>query len=625
MNKDVIYIEPEDDITDIITKIENSKEKIVALVPPKKASVFRSIVNLKLVAKAGAGASKSVVVVTTDPSIVKLAAAVKLPVTKDLKSAPKVPEAEDEADEAAEEVIEEEIAAAETAEGSLEGTTGFLDEEIAADEAEETQALDSDGTEVEAATESENEADETEKTEDTATEAKTTSKNAKTSVKNEKSDEKDTKTTEKSEKTSEKAGENTAKEAKTTKKPALKSNNPAIRWMQEHKKILIPSAIGAVVLIIALIWAFAIAPAAEVTVGIRTTATNFSENVSFTEKMADENASEGVFYLEEKKLENKAEVEFEATGKKNVGEKASGDVVVYAYFKSDNTITVPTGTTFTYDNKYAYVSQAAVSLTWDGETLTQCDNSSSATLITSGCLISARVKVVAEQPGKSYNISAASSGWVPSVNVLAGAYSDKAMAGGTDETITVVQQSDIDKAKAQIEASNENANKQKLLATIADDAFIIDASFKQTVGEAVSTPAVGEEVKDGVKPLLTVTTTDTIYIIDGTKVEEFIREKAKLADNFKIYEMNDPFIENFVEVDGQYVAKLKTSYVSGPKITEAEVAEMVKGKGVGTARQDLEKAYDGISRINIQTNYPWVSKIPNDNNKITVNIEVTER
>ena len=28
MNKDVIYIEAEDDITDIITKIENSKEKI---------------------------------------------------------------------------------------------------------------------------------------------------------------------------------------------------------------------------------------------------------------------------------------------------------------------------------------------------------------------------------------------------------------------------------------------------------------------------------------------------------------------------------------------------------------------------------------------------------------------
>ena len=51
MNKDVIYIEPEDDITDIITKIENSKEKIVALVPPKKAGVFRSAVNIKLMAE----------------------------------------------------------------------------------------------------------------------------------------------------------------------------------------------------------------------------------------------------------------------------------------------------------------------------------------------------------------------------------------------------------------------------------------------------------------------------------------------------------------------------------------------------------------------------------------------
>ena len=95
MNKDVIYIEPEDDITDIITKIENSKEKIVALVPPKKAGVFRSIVNIKLITKAGVNAEKAVVLVTTDPSIMKLAAVTKLPVTKSLKSAPVVPTVSD--------------------------------------------------------------------------------------------------------------------------------------------------------------------------------------------------------------------------------------------------------------------------------------------------------------------------------------------------------------------------------------------------------------------------------------------------------------------------------------------------------------------------------------------------
>ena len=86
MNKDVIYIEPDDDITDIITKIEGSKEKIVALVPPKKAGVFRSVVNIKLMAKSGKTAEKTVVLVTTDPSIVKLAAATKPKMPKKRRS-----------------------------------------------------------------------------------------------------------------------------------------------------------------------------------------------------------------------------------------------------------------------------------------------------------------------------------------------------------------------------------------------------------------------------------------------------------------------------------------------------------------------------------------------------------
>ena len=108
MNKDVIYIEPEDDITDIITKIENSKSKIVALVPPKKAGVFRSVVNIKSIAKVGASAKKTIVLVTTDPSIVKIAAVTKIPVAKNLQSAPVVPVAEVETNDTTESVEEPE-------------------------------------------------------------------------------------------------------------------------------------------------------------------------------------------------------------------------------------------------------------------------------------------------------------------------------------------------------------------------------------------------------------------------------------------------------------------------------------------------------------------------------------
>ena len=108
MNKDVIYIEPEDDITDIITKIENSKEKIVALVPPKKAGVFRSVVNIKLISKVGTTSEKTIVLVTTDPSIVKLAAATKMPVTKNLQTPPAIPTAETEIEEVSEEELVDE-------------------------------------------------------------------------------------------------------------------------------------------------------------------------------------------------------------------------------------------------------------------------------------------------------------------------------------------------------------------------------------------------------------------------------------------------------------------------------------------------------------------------------------
>ena len=59
MNKDVIYIEPEDDITDILTNIKGAKNKIIALVPPKKAGVLRSAVNFKLIAKAAKSRSSS--------------------------------------------------------------------------------------------------------------------------------------------------------------------------------------------------------------------------------------------------------------------------------------------------------------------------------------------------------------------------------------------------------------------------------------------------------------------------------------------------------------------------------------------------------------------------------------
>jgi len=90
MNKDVIYIDVEDDITAIISKVKASKEKIVALVPPKRIGVLQSAVNLRLLSRAAEQGGKRLVIITNNHALMGLAAAASLPVAKNLQSKPEL-------------------------------------------------------------------------------------------------------------------------------------------------------------------------------------------------------------------------------------------------------------------------------------------------------------------------------------------------------------------------------------------------------------------------------------------------------------------------------------------------------------------------------------------------------
>lgn len=575
MNKDVIYVEPEDDITDIILKIEKSKEKIVALVPPKKAGVFRSVVNIKLISKSGASSGKKIVLVTTDPSIMRLAGTAKIPVTKDLQTAPSIPEMDKSVSETTlkEELVEE-------PDDNVETEEPMSPEEE--DEPEKAKDEEKSGT-----TEDENETSEDETKE-----------------------EEDKKPTSKS---------------KSTKKETSKNQNKLMNWIRTHKKLSIACGVGIVLLILFLIWAFVIAPAVNVTVGIRTTSNNFSENVTFTTTQSDEIASDGVFYLEEKKIESIQEVEFEATGKKNVGEKATGEVTVIATVSSKGgTIQVKSGDTFT-NGGLSFYADNNVTMTYDGQDDSVCDNADSVSkreFDKQGCRIYATVKVTAAEAGSSYNISARESGWDTTAPVSV--YSTNAMSGGTDKVVTIVQQSDIDKAKESLSSTNEKENKEQLLEKLDKDALAIESSFHQTTADAVSIPGVGEEVKDGEKAKLKAVTTASVYAIDKTKVEEFIRKKADIADNQKIYEMKDPFIDSFSKSSAGFIGKLKTSYMTGPELSVSSIVDLIKGRGLGDA-QHMLKDISGVTDVRMEGSFPWVMSVPTDTNKITVNLDIKDQ
>src|ERR1035438_6199744 len=90
-NKDTIYIDVEDEITNIIDKVNSSKSKVVALVLPKRATVFQSIVNMKLLKKKADDAKKNVVLVTSEAGILPLAGATGVYVANSLQATPVLP------------------------------------------------------------------------------------------------------------------------------------------------------------------------------------------------------------------------------------------------------------------------------------------------------------------------------------------------------------------------------------------------------------------------------------------------------------------------------------------------------------------------------------------------------
>ncbi len=578
MNKDVVYIEPEDDITDIIARVKRSKQKLVALVPPKKIGVLRSAVNTKLIARAAKMSGKVVVIVTTDTSLIKLAAAAQIPVAKNLQSRPKLPS----------EIIKEEKANPEQ----------FIDEKDFDDE--EGAAL-------------------------------ATSKNA-ASANNPNSADMKNRQPRKADQeiTSDDIDRDEEKYNKSGKSDKKSDKKGVIPTLEKYRKWIILGAVAFVVLIVFLVWAFVFAPAADIAVAIRTTANNFSENVTFTTKSGSEKPENGNFLLEQKKVEKTSSVEFSATGKKDIGEKATGTILVGAYLNPDAEsipLRIIDGIKFTF-GELSYTVTAGATVSYP-EKDSECENSDSGRVSRDGCLRTAKVTVQADQPGTSSNIGPHDSGWntnadtgmAKSVTI----YNSASFTGGTTNEVTVVSEQDFNAAKEKLESQGREDGKAELVKAFGDDMVVIEASLDVSTSDPKSTPAIGEEVK-GVTPKIEATTTYTMYAVDKVKVEEFIKQKTinSVASDQKIYAINKPFFENFTkQSDGSYTAKLKSATQTGPKVTEEDILEKSRGKKVGEV-QSLLKSINGVSSVNIKTSFGWVNTIPDDPNKVTIELKVEE-
>lgn len=547
MQKDVIYIDVEDDITAIIGKVKEAKRHIVALVPPKRIGVIQSAVNLKLVHRAAEQADKRLVIISSNAALMALAGSAGIPVAKTLQSKPEIAEIPAlDIDDGNDVIDGSDLPQATTArrtKKTAESDDADAVDEIAAEENEQEDA-------------------------DEPVSKKPTRVAGAVSV---------------------------------AKEKASIPNFDAFR-----KKLFI----GIAALIVVggfLIWALLFAPRASIVITARTTDVALNSSVSLGQAVATD-LKAGAIKAEVKTLKKDVSVPITPTGKKDVGEKATGTVKFY----NDSFAAITVSGTVTAGG-FNFILASPVTIPKGS-----CSSPSNCSLGT------ATGTVTAAASGANANGVTGDVGDLP--NGVTGTLT-AATSGGTDKTVAVVQQSDVDQASGSIlKAGEADAAKLELKKQFSDEYVVLDNTFSSDTTGVKPSPAIDTEVTDG-KAALAGSVTFTIVGVAkseaGKYLDAYFAQRIDGRSDQKIYSngANAVSFTNVTGKDGKYTANISTNGKVGPKIDENALKEFARGKHLGDIQAHIQ-AINGVDNVDVKFSPFWVTAAPDDTKRISVEFKV---
>lgn len=537
MNKDVIYIDVEDDITNIVSKIKDSKARIVALVPPKRVGILQSAVNMRLLNRAAEHADKRIVLITSDQALSGLAAAARIPVAKTLQSRPEIAEIPAIDVDDGDDVIDgSEIPVGELADRATPKARNKADDAIDAAIAED---------------------------------------------------------------------EKPSKPAKPIK-PAGKGK-PKVPDFNVFRKKLVLIGGGIVLFILFMVWAIWFAPHATVVITAKTTTSTVDKSVTLKQDGKVDAANNIIKSLRQEQKKD-ISVDFTPTGKKKVGEKASGTMHLVRTSVSSLTLTIPAGTSFS-SGDYTFVSTEPASL--------------SGTSIGPGGVIQsvATVKVQATQVGSEYNLSSRSY----SSNVSGFSAAGTAMSGGSSREVTVVSADDVAKAKVKLDAQKDASLQSAVKALFPSSSIVINESYQEARSNPTPSVAVDHEASGTVQ--LKTTVTASMQGIDRSDMKQFLEDTLKKEigskKNQKIYNdgSNEVKFAQYSERNNAVQVRLTANAKIGPEIDEHKVKEQVKGRNYGDVQSSLE-SIEGVQDVDTKFSPFWVRTVPNNDKHISIEFKL---
>lgn len=397
----------------------------------------------------------------------------------------------------------------------------------------------------------------------------------------------------------------TAEQPKPTREPS----HPRKPWI---KPIKINK--GVIIILVALLVfvlsgvAFLALPKATVDLTVKAKPLEQSIPITVDTKAVSNNLAQKIISgeLVEKTLDGSADGI--ASGTKNAGAKARGEITVYNYWDSTPQ-TLVTGTRFRSANGLNFTSLKSVTVP--------------GTSISQGQTVAGQANVTVEAGdfGERYNLGANRY----SIPGLSGAKQAKiygqggATSGGYTKNIKIVSDSDVAGAKEQVIKDLRQKAVDQAKAETAKDKYLLNGVVSEKITSEQAAPAVGQEAdrfKFSLKvtfALLRVNRPDLMQITtDNIKLKlSADQELAGADDNLGMV------VTSYDEASGKIAADLQVKAKIAPKIDESQLKQLIKNRNREATTQILLQNQN-ISEAKVTFWPVYVRRIPYFNQRIII-------
>ncbi len=584
---EIIYLEPDEDITGVISRVKSAESKAVCLVVPRGGSISQSVVNLKLLKREIEKLGKAVSLVTKDKISKNLASQVGITVytsASEAKNA-RIP-------------IPLNNVAGGSDDSGKSSNAGFRINQYSREEdqeendpepQEEEELSDEQPPEILESDESEedNINEELERERSSMASAEPKKINSLPQVREMENDEK----------------------IQKTSMPPKKKNLSSRR-----KPIIIISLVFVVILLVASVVWF---PSAVAKVTLDTFDKEYSSEFTLDKSIEDVQLDSAKIPATGYSATKELEKDFNASGQKNIGTKAEGQISFYNDYDPQNSISLASGTALIADGKTYHLKSA---VTIPSATVVSLFPTKINPGVTTG-------EIIASESGESYNIEANTfviSSFTGAKRENVYGRSSSALTGGTTKVVSVITSEDIENAKQSLITELDTQVKEELTNIAqADGNKLIMSSINESV-ISYSTDKNAEDEADTFKAKLKYSI-DELSFNEKSFLDSVLEKSKQLLADDEMY-VNPDYQQITYEIksvdneNGSAVLAFVFDGKVGKKIDISKISKMLLRTKYGSAESRIE-SLDGVKSAEVTITPNFWPLLPIIEQRITVEFQ----